>query len=237
MLRTGATSINFESVIFSVIHDTLVSPPIKQEITARFILAQLKSSNLSLHRALKQNTGAMKILSQHRECAHCGYGFLNMWLECVQFINVKQVRDPQEGFHSLLNLPLYSFFFLPLPLPLLFLSAINKPTCLYLPSQIFTFPSLPINTPFSSVLPHYLFMLSWWSTFPISLPFPCFFASFQMFTFSSLLSCWQKSLPCLSLSTFCVFFNSQFGALFRTSFSPATFDHLQSQFIVFCFLY
>ncbi|XP_015261540.1 PREDICTED: leucine-rich repeat-containing protein 69 [Gekko japonicus] len=72
-----------------------------KEITARFILAQLKSSNLSLRRAMKQNTEAKEILSQQRECAQCGYGFLNMWLECVQFVDVKQQMKTSRNLHLL----------------------------------------------------------------------------------------------------------------------------------------
>lgn len=62
-----------------------------QEITARFIFTHLKNNNLSLDRAIKQNSEVQYMLSGQRDCAHCGCGFLNMWLECVQFVAVKQV--------------------------------------------------------------------------------------------------------------------------------------------------
>ncbi|KAJ6663943.1 hypothetical protein lerEdw1_008897 [Lerista edwardsae] len=61
-----------------------------KEITARFIFTHLKNNNLSLDRAIKQNSKVQYILSGQRDCAHCGCGFLNMWLECVQFVAVKQ---------------------------------------------------------------------------------------------------------------------------------------------------
>ncbi|XP_077208054.1 leucine-rich repeat-containing protein 69 isoform X1 [Paroedura picta] len=72
-----------------------------KEITARFILAQLKSNNRSLNRAIKENTEAEKMLSQKRHCAQCGYGFLNMWLECVQFVDVKQRMKTSRNLHLL----------------------------------------------------------------------------------------------------------------------------------------
>ncbi|XP_048364445.1 leucine-rich repeat-containing protein 69 isoform X2 [Sphaerodactylus townsendi] len=72
-----------------------------KEITARFILAQLKSDNLSLHRAIKQNAEAQNILSQQRECAQCGCSFLNIWLECVQFVDVKQRMKTSRNLHLL----------------------------------------------------------------------------------------------------------------------------------------
>ncbi|XP_061463278.1 leucine-rich repeat-containing protein 69 isoform X5 [Rhineura floridana] len=62
------------------------------ELTARFILDQLENKNFSLHRAIKQNLEAQNMLSHKRECAQCGHGFLGMWLECVQFVDVKQKR-------------------------------------------------------------------------------------------------------------------------------------------------
>ncbi|XP_053102046.1 leucine-rich repeat-containing protein 69 isoform X5 [Hemicordylus capensis] len=60
------------------------------EITARFILAHLKDKDLFLQRAIKKNSEVQKILSEQRECVQCGYGFLSMWLECVQFVDIKQ---------------------------------------------------------------------------------------------------------------------------------------------------
>ncbi|XP_061463250.1 leucine-rich repeat-containing protein 69 isoform X2 [Rhineura floridana] len=63
-----------------------------KELTARFILDQLENKNFSLHRAIKQNLEAQNMLSHKRECAQCGHGFLGMWLECVQFVDVKQKR-------------------------------------------------------------------------------------------------------------------------------------------------
>nr|XP_056710869.1 leucine-rich repeat-containing protein 69 [Euleptes europaea] len=76
-----------------------------KEITARFILAQLKSNNLSLLRAIKQNAEAQDILSQQEECAQCGCGFLNMWLECVQFVDVKQVKQRMMTSRNMHPLP------------------------------------------------------------------------------------------------------------------------------------
>ncbi|XP_053102042.1 leucine-rich repeat-containing protein 69 isoform X2 [Hemicordylus capensis] len=61
-----------------------------KEITARFILAHLKDKDLFLQRAIKKNSEVQKILSEQRECVQCGYGFLSMWLECVQFVDIKQ---------------------------------------------------------------------------------------------------------------------------------------------------
>lgn len=61
-----------------------------KEITARFILAHLKDKNFFLEKALKQNSEVQDLLSGRQYCAHCGSAFLNMWLECVHFVAVKQ---------------------------------------------------------------------------------------------------------------------------------------------------
>ncbi|XP_053251653.1 leucine-rich repeat-containing protein 69 [Podarcis raffonei] len=61
-----------------------------KELTARFILDQLEKKNFNLHRALKQNLNAQKMLAHKQECAQCRRGFLGMWLECVQFVDIRQ---------------------------------------------------------------------------------------------------------------------------------------------------
>ncbi|XP_044279705.1 leucine-rich repeat-containing protein 69 [Varanus komodoensis] len=61
-----------------------------KEVTARFIFTQLENKNCYLQTAIKQNLEVQKLLSHKQECVHCGCGFLGMWLECVQFVDVKQ---------------------------------------------------------------------------------------------------------------------------------------------------
>ncbi|EMP42263.1 Leucine-rich repeat-containing protein 69 [Chelonia mydas] len=61
-----------------------------KEIAARFIFSQLTKEDSILRTAVKQNLEACNILSKKQECAQCGQGFLNMWLECVRFVNVRQ---------------------------------------------------------------------------------------------------------------------------------------------------
>lgn len=60
------------------------------EITARFISKELKNRWSSLRVATMQHPEARKILAQGKKCALCGENFLNTWLECVRFKNVKK---------------------------------------------------------------------------------------------------------------------------------------------------
>ncbi|XP_039382076.1 leucine-rich repeat-containing protein 69 isoform X3 [Mauremys reevesii] len=72
-----------------------------KEIAARFIFSQLTKEDSILHTAVKQNLEACNILSKKQECAQCGQGFLNIWLECVRFVNVRQKMKISRNVHLL----------------------------------------------------------------------------------------------------------------------------------------
>ncbi|XP_075682112.1 leucine-rich repeat-containing protein 69 isoform X2 [Rhinoderma darwinii] len=62
-----------------------------KEITARHILNLLQNgSALSLREQIKYYPDARRLLSSRNVCALCGKWFLDMWLECVQFVDVKK---------------------------------------------------------------------------------------------------------------------------------------------------
>uniref|UniRef100_A0A8C8RPB1 Leucine-rich repeat protein SHOC-2 n=1 Tax=Pelusios castaneus TaxID=367368 RepID=A0A8C8RPB1_9SAUR len=62
-----------------------------KEIAARFIFSQLTKEDSILHTSIKQNLEACNILSKKQVCAQCGQGFLNIWLECVRFVNKMKI--------------------------------------------------------------------------------------------------------------------------------------------------
>ncbi|XP_006884690.1 PREDICTED: leucine-rich repeat-containing protein 69 [Elephantulus edwardii] len=70
-----------------------------QEITSRFITNQLAEDNPLLKQAIKHYPQAREKISQEKVCPICGKSFLNVWLECVQFVpplkNCKMSRDVQ----------------------------------------------------------------------------------------------------------------------------------------------
>ncbi|XP_053874056.1 leucine-rich repeat-containing protein 69 isoform X2 [Malaclemys terrapin pileata] len=72
-----------------------------KEIAARLIFSQLTKEDSILHTAVKQNLEACSILSKKQECAQCGQGFLNIWLECVRFVNVRQKMKISRNVHLL----------------------------------------------------------------------------------------------------------------------------------------
>nr|XP_048697143.1 leucine-rich repeat-containing protein 69 isoform X2 [Caretta caretta] len=72
-----------------------------KEIVARFIFSQLTKEDSILHTAVKKNLEACNILSKKQECAQCGQGFLNTWLECVRFVNVGQKMKISRNVHLL----------------------------------------------------------------------------------------------------------------------------------------
>ncbi|KAM4689670.1 leucine-rich repeat-containing protein 69 [Discoglossus pictus] len=61
-----------------------------KEITARLILRDLQSRDSFLREQIKQHPEAGVMLSTKNVCALCGQWFLDMWLECVKFVNVKK---------------------------------------------------------------------------------------------------------------------------------------------------
>ncbi|MEE6463592.1 hypothetical protein FKM82_005964 [Ascaphus truei] len=60
------------------------------EITARLILSHLKSTDSVLREKIKQHPKVRTILSNTNVCALCGQEFLDIWLECVKFVDVKK---------------------------------------------------------------------------------------------------------------------------------------------------
>ncbi|XP_056378319.1 leucine-rich repeat-containing protein 69 isoform X2 [Hyla sarda] len=62
-----------------------------KEITARLILSHLQNrSSLLLREQIKYYPDARRLLSRRNVCALCGKWFLDMWLECVKFVDVKK---------------------------------------------------------------------------------------------------------------------------------------------------
>ncbi|XP_038664994.1 leucine-rich repeat-containing protein 69 isoform X2 [Scyliorhinus canicula] len=59
-----------------------------QEITARYIMNELKDD--SFNETLKYYPEARNILGHASLCAVCKHSFLNTWLECVSFMNLKK---------------------------------------------------------------------------------------------------------------------------------------------------
>ncbi|OCT76978.1 hypothetical protein XELAEV_180321811mg, partial [Xenopus laevis] len=61
-----------------------------KEITARLILNHLRSRNSFFIEQIQQHPEARSVLSSRNICALCGTWFLDMWLECVTFVDVKK---------------------------------------------------------------------------------------------------------------------------------------------------
>ncbi|KAM4704945.1 leucine-rich repeat-containing protein 69 [Rhinophrynus dorsalis] len=61
-----------------------------KEITARLILRHIQCQDSLLQQQIKQHPEARKILSSRNVCALCGRWFLDMWLECVTFVDIKK---------------------------------------------------------------------------------------------------------------------------------------------------
>ncbi|KAK6169205.1 hypothetical protein SNE40_020301 [Patella caerulea] len=61
-----------------------------KEITARFIMKELKDRWSYLRKCIRHYPDIRDMLSQASKCAVCGESFLNTWLECVRFISTKQ---------------------------------------------------------------------------------------------------------------------------------------------------
>ncbi|ESO84851.1 hypothetical protein LOTGIDRAFT_221760 [Lottia gigantea] len=61
-----------------------------KEITARFVMKELKDRWSYLRKRIRHYPDIRDMLSQSSKCALCGESFLNTWLECVQFISTKQ---------------------------------------------------------------------------------------------------------------------------------------------------
>ncbi|KAE8599224.1 hypothetical protein XENTR_v10017106 [Xenopus tropicalis] len=62
-----------------------------KEITARLILNHLLSRYSFFREQVRQHPEARSVLSSRNICALCGRWFLDMWLECVTFVDVKKV--------------------------------------------------------------------------------------------------------------------------------------------------
>ncbi|XP_075438949.1 leucine-rich repeat-containing protein 69 isoform X2 [Ascaphus truei] len=62
-----------------------------KEITARLILSHLKSTDSVLREKIKEHPKVRTILSNTNVCALCGQEFLDIWLECVKFVDVKKL--------------------------------------------------------------------------------------------------------------------------------------------------
>ncbi|XP_069813464.1 leucine-rich repeat-containing protein 69 [Dendropsophus ebraccatus] len=61
-----------------------------KEITARLILTHLQNGSFLLREQIKYYPDARRLLSGRNVCALCGKWFLDMWLECVKFVDVKK---------------------------------------------------------------------------------------------------------------------------------------------------
>ncbi|CAM9487823.1 unnamed protein product [Lampetra planeri] len=74
------------SPVESVQEDEVMS---LKELVARFILHEMKTFSSPLQLAVAEHPPTQETLTQARICAVCGESFLNIWLECVQFLNAK----------------------------------------------------------------------------------------------------------------------------------------------------
>ncbi|XP_077126942.1 leucine-rich repeat-containing protein 69 isoform X2 [Ranitomeya variabilis] len=62
-----------------------------KELTARFVLSHLQNGSSQLLREqITYYPDARRLLSSRNACALCGKWFLDMWLECVKFVDVKK---------------------------------------------------------------------------------------------------------------------------------------------------
>ncbi|XP_016054444.1 PREDICTED: leucine-rich repeat-containing protein 69 [Miniopterus natalensis] len=77
-----------------------------QEITSRFILAQLAEQNPLLTEALARSPRARGALAGAGRCAVCGEPFLTVWMDCVQFVSPPQSWKTSKNL-QLLPLPVF----------------------------------------------------------------------------------------------------------------------------------
>ncbi|RXN00396.1 Leucine-rich repeat-containing protein 69 [Acipenser ruthenus] len=63
-----------------------------KEITARYILKELRVRLSEVRVAITRYPEVRIMLSEASMCALCGKGFLNIWLECVKFVNIRKVN-------------------------------------------------------------------------------------------------------------------------------------------------
>ncbi|KAK6491466.1 leucine-rich repeat-containing protein 69 [Huso huso] len=61
-----------------------------KEITARYILKELRVRLSEVRVAITRYPEVRIMLSEASMCALCGKGFLNIWLECVKFVNIRK---------------------------------------------------------------------------------------------------------------------------------------------------
>uniref|UniRef100_A0A8C4TI34 Leucine-rich repeat protein SHOC-2 n=1 Tax=Erpetoichthys calabaricus TaxID=27687 RepID=A0A8C4TI34_ERPCA len=61
-----------------------------KEIAARFVMKELRNRQSCIRDLIAQYPLVKSLLSQGGRCALCGQGFLNIWLECVKFENLKK---------------------------------------------------------------------------------------------------------------------------------------------------
>ncbi|KAM5157780.1 leucine-rich repeat-containing protein 69 [Mantella aurantiaca] len=72
----------------SAIQDEEILP--LKEIAARFILNHVQDRDSLLRELIQHYPEAKAILSSRNVCALCGKWFLDMWLECVKFVDIKK---------------------------------------------------------------------------------------------------------------------------------------------------
>ncbi|XP_039593403.1 leucine-rich repeat-containing protein 69 isoform X2 [Polypterus senegalus] len=61
-----------------------------KEIAARFVMKELRNRQSCIQDLIAHYPLVKSLLSQGGRCALCGQGFLNIWLECVKFVNLKK---------------------------------------------------------------------------------------------------------------------------------------------------
>ncbi|BFZ13292.1 hypothetical protein BsWGS_16331 [Bradybaena similaris] len=61
-----------------------------KELCARFVSRELKNRSSHMRKVLKLYPDVGAMLAQCSKCAVCGNAFLNTWLECVQFVDVRK---------------------------------------------------------------------------------------------------------------------------------------------------
>ncbi|CAH3139599.1 unnamed protein product [Porites lobata] len=62
-----------------------------KEITARFVLKELRDGRSFVKRSIRHFPKVQEMLQYASECAVCGQSFLNTWLECVHFVDAHRV--------------------------------------------------------------------------------------------------------------------------------------------------
>ncbi|KAI8481676.1 PREDICTED: leucine-rich repeat-containing protein 69-like [Branchiostoma belcheri] len=61
-----------------------------KEIAARFVMNELKDRFSYMRKAIRHYPAIREMLAQASRCAMCDEAFLNTWLECVHFIDVRK---------------------------------------------------------------------------------------------------------------------------------------------------